>query len=61
MNKHELLIHMQTALSEVIKQDEQAWRELEGLLEQSEIDLDKAWHNGYASAIQTVTEMLDGN
>lgn len=59
MNKRELLTHMQTVLSDIIKQDEQSWRELDGLLENSEIELDKAYHHGYASAIQTVTEMLN--
>lgn len=58
MTKKELLLHMQTVLSDIIKQDERSWRELEGLLEKSEIELDKAYHHGYASAIQTVTEML---
>lgn len=58
MTKQELLLHMQTVLSDIIKQDEQSWKELEGLLEQSEIELDRAYHHGYASAIRTVTEML---
>lgn len=55
MNKLELLTHMQTVLSEVIKQDEENWSSLD----EHEEDLDRAWHHGYASAIQTVTEIFN--
>ena len=52
---------MQDVIDEVISQDKQAWKELEGLLEREEIELDKAFHNGYMSAINTVKEMLNDN
>lgn len=58
MTKDELVEHMESVLAEVISQDIRSWRELGGLLEKSEIELDKAYHHGYASAIETVKEML---
>jgi len=61
MTKDELVKHMEDALAEVKSQDFKSWRELEGLLEKEEIELDKAWHNGYYSAIQSVKEMLNDN
>ena len=57
MNKSKLLLHMQTVLSEVIKEDEENW----SMLDEHEEDLDRAYHHGYASAIQTVTEFLNDN
>jgi len=61
MTKDKLVKHMQDVIDEVISQDKQAWKELEGLLEREEIELDKAFHNGYMSAINTVKEMLNDN
>lgn len=58
MTKDELVKHMETVLAEVISQDEENWQLLLDAGEYEEIDLDKAWHNGYASAIQSVKEML---
>lgn len=58
MTKDELVKHMETVLAEVISQDEENWDRLLDAGEYEEIDLDKAWHNGYASAIQSVKEML---
>lgn len=58
MTKNELIKHMETVLAEVISQDEENWDRLLEAGEYEEIDLDKAWHNGYASAIQSVKEML---
>jgi len=55
MDKSKLLLHMQTVLSEVIKEDEENW----SMLDEHEEDLDRAYHHGYASAIQTVTEFLN--
>lgn len=49
---------MEAVLAEVISQDEENWDRLLEAGEYEEIDLDKAWHNGYASAIQSVKEML---
>jgi len=59
MTKDELVKHMQDVIDEVISQDKQSWEELEGLLEREEIELDKAFHNGYMSAINTVRSLLN--
>ena len=59
MNKEQLIKHMEEVIADVIEQDERSWKELEGLLENEEIELDKAWHNGYMSAITTVKEMFN--
>jgi hypothetical protein len=59
MTKDELIKHMQDVIDEVIKQDEDNWGELLEAEEYEEIDLDKAWHNGYMSAIATVRNILN--
>lgn len=60
MTKDELIKHMHKVLEEVIVQDEDNWEQFpfdEG--EYEEIDKDKAWHNGYMSAIATVRGLLN--
>ena len=59
MTKEQLIKHMEEVLEDVVSQDKQSWEELEGLLEKEEIELDKAWHHGYMSAITTVKEFLN--
>jgi hypothetical protein len=59
MPKDEIIKHMQDVLDEVIKQDEYNWGELLEDEDYEEIDLDKAWHRGYMSAITTVRNILD--
>jgi hypothetical protein len=58
MTKDELIKHMNKVLEEVIVQDEEHWEELLNAGEYMEIDLDKAWQNGYMSAITTVLNVL---
>jgi len=58
MTKDELIKHMHKVLEEVIVQDEEHWEELLNAGEYMEIDLDKAWQNGYMSAITTVLNVL---
>lgn len=58
MTKDELIKHMHKVLEEVIVQDEENWQELLDAGEYMEIDLDKAWQNGYMSAITTVLNVL---
>ena len=58
MTKDELIKHMHKVLQEVIVQDEANWEELLNAGDYLEIDLDKAWHNGYMSAITTVLNTL---
>jgi hypothetical protein len=59
MNKEELIEHMFKTLAEVEEQDSNNWDRLLEAGDYQEIDLDKAWHNGYASAISTVRNMLN--
>jgi hypothetical protein len=59
MTKDELIKHMQDVIDEVIKQDEENWAELLEAEDYEEIDQDKAWHNGYMSAIATVRNILN--
>jgi hypothetical protein len=59
MTKDELIKHMQNVLDDVIKQDEDNWEQLLEAGEYEEIDKDKAWHNGYMSAITTVRSLLN--
>jgi hypothetical protein len=59
MNKDELIEHMFKTLAEVEEQDSNNWDRLLEAGDYQEIDLDKAWHNGYASAISTVRNMLN--
>jgi len=55
MNKQELLLALQTYLSDVIKEDKERWSELDD----HEISLDETWHLGFARAIQRVTEIYN--
>jgi hypothetical protein len=59
MTKDELIEHMFKTLAEVEEQDSNNWDRLLEAGDYQEIDLDKAWHNGYASAISTVRNMLN--
>ena len=59
MTKDELIEHMFKTLAEVEEQDSNNWDRLLEAGDYQEIDLDKAWHNGYASAIATVRNMLN--
>ena len=59
MNKIELIKHMETVIEEVIAQDQENWEELLKAGEYEEIDLDRAWHYGYLSALTTVRNMLN--
>jgi len=61
MNKEQLIKHMEDALAEVKAQDFKSWEHLLEVGEYEEIDLDKAWHNGYYSAIQSVRNLLNDN
>ena len=58
MTKEELINHMNKVLEEVVAQDEENWEEVLRAGDYMEIDLDKAWHNGYMSAITTVRNLL---
>jgi len=58
MTKDELIKHMNKVLEEVIVQDEENWQALLDAGDYMEIDLDKAWQNGYMSAITTVLNTL---
>jgi hypothetical protein len=58
MTKDELIKHMEAVLAEVIEQDENNWERLLEAGDYQEIDLDKSWHNGYASAIRSVKDKL---
>lgn len=49
---------MFAVLKEVEEQDASNWDRLLEAGDYQEIDLDKAWHNGYASAISTVRNNL---
>jgi len=60
MTKDELIEHMFKTLAEIEEQDSNNWDRLLESGDYQEIDLDKAWHNGYASAITTVRNMLNG-
>jgi len=59
MNKEELINHMLNVLADIESQDKANWDNLLEAGEYEEIDLDKAWHNGYASAITTVRNLLN--
>ena len=50
---------MEETLAEVISQDEKNWTQLLEAGEYEEIDMDRAFHHGYLSAIDTVRNMLD--
>ena len=54
MTKDQLIKHMEAVLDEVVQQDVESWAGLD----EYEEDLDRAWHLGYASAIDTVRNML---
>jgi len=58
MTKDELIEHMFAVLKEIEEQDAKNWDRLLEAGDYQEIDLDKAWHNGYASAISTVRNNL---
>jgi len=59
MNKEELINHMLNVLADIESQDKANWDNLLEAGEYEEIDLYKAWHNGYASAITTVRNLLN--
>ena len=59
MNKDKLLKHMENVIAEIIADDEENWKELLEAGEYEEIDLDRAFHHGYLSAITTVRNLLD--
>ena len=59
MNKEQLIKHMLNVLADIESQDKANWDNLLEAGEYEEIDLDKAWHNGYASAITTVRNLLN--
>ena len=61
MNKEELINHMLNVLADIESQDKANWDNLLEAGEYQEIDLDKAWHNGYYSAIQSVRNLLSDN
>ena len=59
MTKDKLIKHMENVIAEIIADDEENWKELLEAGEYEEIDLDKAFQNGYLSAIATVRNLLD--
>ena len=59
MTKDELIKHMKDIITEVIKQDEDNWEQLLEAGEYEEIDKDKAFHNGFMSAITQVEVLLN--
>ena len=50
---------MEETLAEVIAQDEENWTDLLEAGEYEEIDMDRAFHHGYLSAINSVRNLLD--
>ena len=59
MTKDKLLKHMENVIAEIIADDEENWKELLEAGEYEEIDLDRAFHHGYLSAINSVRNLLD--
>ena len=61
MTKEQLINHMLNVLADIESQDEANWDNLLEAGEYHEIDLDKSWHQGYASAITTIRSLLNDN
>ena len=59
MTKDKLIKHMENVIAEIIADDEENWTQLLEAGEYEEIDLDRAFHHGYLSAITTVRNLLD--
>ena len=57
MNKQELLLFLQTRLSDVIKEDKEIYGDDE-FREESDIQYDQGWYGGFSYAIQLITEKL---
>lgn len=59
MNKYELLKSLQMHLSEIVEEDMTKWEELFDTDQYEEIDMDRNWHYGFASAIIKLEELLN--
>jgi hypothetical protein len=59
MTKSELIKHMMSELDRVVTEDTEIWGDDPDVVDETLIEYDKGWHNGFDYAIRVVMEKLN--